>query len=784
MGATLDFLMGLQWALKACRLYGPAHPRNLEALTGLEGGYQRFLDGKAQVQIAARNGRIFVDKTMEDSHNLQIKALAGELEERGIHALLLYPGATKEELQALLSILCLKPSQLREQGGAKKALEEKNVVRIKILAVRLEDVSEAGEITAALLESVANIASTIPPVAGGKAAGAAGVSMPPGSEPGIPMPPGTAARGAAGNDFGSLVAQMRGLFLSAIGAGRATPDLSGFGAVLQGLGMDPQGVQPGTQGAVRQALSSLAPEQQIELFRGAAQMRSGSLRNLFGRLAATMAAPSFAASYSRGSISQEKITEIAEQLKPLSQSPERWGEQLVEALSREGVSQEQLRDLVDILTWETQPIETKLAKLLEGQRIFEMPVEKVLAFMRELLEAGRNLEFQRVMRHYANGLMAPAVARRAMVAKAFEKIADWADIPGMPSGLLNELMELLTRCYGREKDPEAHQWLSKAVEHILWFWVERGDPAKAHALFMDLQDVVTELSLPAPWKSQATADLLMRLGAPDRVNRVLAQLFTLDRQEASARIHPFLRMLGASAANYLVERLTDEPDRGRRAYLLEALKACGAVAEAPLLDSLKAEEWFVVRNALIVLAEIAGPERIGDLVPLLNHPDPRVIGAAIRAVGRIGGRQAEASLIPLLNHRDPGIQMEILFILNEMKTKQAIPALIELVRGGKGKLKPEQERVREKAVELLGNLDSPSAIPVFQELLSRQRSFFREIKEPLPIRIASLKALLSVESREAQGILQKLLEAEPKGSERDTLNAAMQDFLAHRPPRA
>ncbi len=780
MGSPLDFLMSFQWSLKASRLYGPDHPRNKEALAALEGSYQRFLAGKSQVQVATRNGRMFIDKVMEDSQNLQIKALATDLEERNIHALVLYPGATREELRALLEILCLKPAQLRKQGGAKKILEDQKVARIRILAARLEDVSEAGEITAALLESVATVTGLLPQdLRPGLASGGVGLSQ--GGTGSLVVPPG-AGTGPGGVGLEGLASQLRGALLAQMQFGGGIPDLSGFGSTLQKMGLDSQGVQPGTQGMVRQAVSSLSPEQQLDLFRGAARMRSGSLRNLFARLTSSMAPQSFASAYGHNRMSDQQVVEYADEIKYLSPSAESWGEQLANALRREGMSEGQLRELVDILTWENQPMQTKLAKLLEGQRIFEMPVEKVLAFLRELLEAGRHQEFLRVVRHYAGGLVAPAVARRSAVAKAFEKIADWADIPGMPPEVMNELMEMLSRTYGREKDPDVHQWLSKAVEHILWFWVESGDPAMAHALFTDLQDVVTELSLPAPWKTQATADLLARLGAPDRLSKVLTQLFTMDRPTATRRIHPYLKMLGASGAEQLVERLADEPDRAKRAHLLEALKACGSVAEAPLLESLKAPEWFVVRNALIILGEITTPERIKELAPLLNHADPRVVVAAIRAVGRIGGRPAEAALAPLVLHPDPSIQMETLFILQEMKSKQAIPALIERVKPQKGRSKPEQEKVREKAVELLGALESMSVVPILQELLGRKRSFFRDTKEPLSIRLAALRALVQLDSQEAQETIRKTLDEEPKGLERDALEAALTESLINRPP--
>ena len=794
MSSSHDFLMIFQRAVKACQLYGPAHPRNAQAIKIFEEGYADLLQGKTQVQIAAKNGRMFVDKVLEDLQNLPIKSLANTLEEREIHAVLLFPGATVSELQTLLNVLCMKPAQVRAQGGARKMLETQGVVHFRILQVRLEDVSEGGEFATAFLESMASLAP--PPglrgnqpggaegtggaggAGGTGGAGASGGAEGGGSGSGLPGPIPGRGEASGSSDAATLVGRMREYLMASILGGQYPPDLSGLGSFLHGEGMDQQGIQPNTQGVVRQAVSSLEPEHQVDLFLGAAQLKTGSIRNLLGRLASTMSAQSLAKSYGRGSHSLEQIAGLAGQVDTLTSSPKQWREQLLDALRQEGMSEAQVQELMEILTWDSLPVENKLEKLMEGQRIFEMPTEKVLAFMRELLEAGRNLEFLRLMRQYATGLFSPAVVRRAAVATGFERIADWVDIPGMPKALMDELMELLSRTYGREKDPEVHLWLSKAVEHILWFWVEIGDPKTAHALFTDLQDVVTELSLPAPWKSQATAELLARLGTPERMDKVLDQLFLGDRQDAVVKIHPYLRMLGPSAANHLVDRLSAEPERSRRGRLLEALKSCGQTAEAPLLESLKSQEWYVVRNALIVLAEIADPERVPELQKFLLHPDARVAGAAIRAIGRLGGRAAENALIPLLNHRDPALQMEVLFTLNEMKTKQAVPALVDLAKGGKNLPRPPQQRIREKALEVLGQLGSTSIVPDLRELAARRRGFFRDIKEPQNIRVQALKALARLEAPEARQAIEKVLADEPAGADRDALRAAVRELLA------
>ncbi len=544
------------------------------------------------------------------------------------------------------------------------------------------------------------------------------------------------------------------------------------------MGLDRHGVQPTTQGVITKAVSTLDAGQQLAVLTASGTLRPGPLRNLFGRLSTTLAAPSLASAFSKGAMTFERVMATADRLRAVMPSQETWVTQVTEALRREGMSEGQLKNLVDILTWESRPVGERIKALLEGQRIFEMPVEKVLAFLRELLEGGRNAEFLRLVRHFATGLLVPAVGRRLAVAQAFEKIADWVDIPGMPTAIMDELMETLSRCYGREKDPEVHRHFSKAVEHILWFLMESGDLQKAFTHFVGLQDVVTELSLPAAWKEEAAAQLLQHLGTPERLDKVLSLLFHLDRAEAVAQVHPFLAILGPSAANHLVERLSRESDRGRRGRILEALKGCGHIAEAPLLESLKSSEWFVVRNALIVLAEVTGPERVPDLEPFLEHGDARVRLAAVRTLGRIGGRAAETALARVLQRPDAGLQLEAIFLLDELKARNAVPALLELLKVSKGKTRPGLDGVREKTIEVLGHLGASAAVPALTELLMRHKGFFRDGREPLSVRIAALRALYALGSVEGQEALAKALATEPAGPEREALQEALTEALS------
>ncbi|MDP2875101.1 MAG: hypothetical protein Q8O00_02885, partial [Holophaga sp.] len=162
MTPSEDFLISLHRAVKARQLYAPIHPKCREAFKAFEDAYRRLLEGKPQVQFATRNGRFFVDRLMQDSEASQIKALAQEFEDRSIQALVCYAGAETNDLDTLIGIFGTKPAQLRTLGGAKKHLEDQGITMIRILATRLEEVSETGQVSAALLETMVNFVRRSP----------------------------------------------------------------------------------------------------------------------------------------------------------------------------------------------------------------------------------------------------------------------------------------------------------------------------------------------------------------------------------------------------------------------------------------------------------------------------------------------------------------------------------------------------------------------------------------------------------------------------------------------
>lgn len=765
MSAFLPFAQSLQASLKAFQLYGSAHPRSVEGLEATEGAVGTLFVGDKGCRIAVTAGRLYFGKERQDSKNLHIAAMLRQMEDRQINGLTLAPGITKEDLQALIVLLSMKPGQIQEAGGPGKVLEDRGAQNIKILQSRLEEVGEDEDLVS--LQGAAQLMGQV------AAMGAAGGQGGEGSGSGSTGQFSLGSVGAAGAEGGappSHAGLMRGFLAGLARGGIAAADLTGLPSFLGQLGLESGSPQTGEM--LFGAMQSLEPGQQVGMLRGIGGLPPGALRQTMTQLAPSFMEVSLGGAFAQGHTASSSLAQATEELVNFSPNPGNALQKAINGLRAQGMSEAQIQELTDIVTWDSQPIDDRIQKLMEDQKIFEMPSEKVLSLMRELLEGGRNQEFLKLMKHYATGLHNPAVARRAQVAEGFERIASWVDIPGMPEALLDALLDILRVHYGREKDPQVHSWTAKGLENLLWYWVQNGNPNRAEREWEELTDTVTELSLPAPWKAQATADLLARLGNPERMEKVLTMMFLIDRDSAAKEVHPFLVMLGATAARYLAQRLAEEQDRTKRGRLLEALKAMGNAAVGPLQESLEAPEWFVVRNALNVLGEIGGPDLAGELGKVLRHPDPRVVRAAISALWKLGGRQAETLITAQLRHPDPDTQMEALFCLGELKAKNSALAIAELTKPPKLLQSGPTQKVRERAIEILGQLGTPFALDIFAELIKR-KGLFGGATEPFEIRAATARGLKAFGTTEALGILRKAVGDEPKGAERRALESIL-----------
>ncbi|HJQ37801.1 MAG TPA: HEAT repeat domain-containing protein [Thermoanaerobaculia bacterium] len=396
-----------------------------------------------------------------------------------------------------------------------------------------------------------------------------------------------------------------------------------------------------------------------------------------------------------------------------------------------GISREQLDEIIGIIGWERLSPNEKIEKLLTGTAIFDVPREKLIVFLRELLEARRHEDVFRLLEVYVRGLEQEAVAARQAVIDTLGQVAAMIETPGTSPQIDQLLTRAILNRFVKENDPRLQIAVAEAVASLCVALMQTGRADVALQAMGRLEAAVS-VSDPNANVRESYKSLGQAFGDPRRAAQMIAQIYGSDPEMLAKGVVPLVAQFGEALMPALMEALANEDDRNRRGRLVRALKAIGTPAHPFLLGALQSPQWFVVRNALTILGEIGEREHCGAIGRSLQHQDPRVRRTAARALGKIGGADCEAMLVAAIGDRDDETQNEVLVCLGSMKAQSAIPALADILR---------------------------------------RRGLFA--REPLPIRVAAGRALAAIGTTESLSVLRNAIAAENDRSARAALQALL-----------
>ncbi|ORJ57680.1 HEAT repeat domain-containing protein [Geothermobacter hydrogeniphilus] len=280
-------------------------------------------------------------------------------------------------------------------------------------------------------------------------------------------------------------------------------------------------------------------------------------------------------------------------------------------------------------------------------------------------------------------------------------------------GLLEELVPLALR----HRTPEDRLLLLEALALLCRLVTDR-----------DQEQVRREFALHALQQicDVETIDFLIAFlcepQLPDKHRQLLVSILAFLKQRSTPR---------------LMDHLARETDAGIRKQLAAVLIRQGPQAVPTLLEYIRDERWYVVRNTATILGEIRDPGTARHLNELLHHEDTRVCREAIRALTRIGGSGAVQVLLEAVDDEDGEVSRQALLSLGVIGDASAVPKLSRIIRKADFFLK-HKGRTRD-AIRALGEIGSPEAVPVLSRVLRRRRLFKRRSYDEL--RVTAAQAL-------------------------------------------
>jgi len=179
-----------------------------------------------------------------------------------------------------------------------------------------------------------------------------------------------------------------------------------------------------------------------------------------------------------------------------------------------------------------------------------------------------------------------------------------------------------------------------------------------------------------------------------------------------------LAAFGDTAVDCLLDELSLEQDRGRRALLLTTLCKLAAGHHHLVAKRLSDPRWYVARNAVTILHRIGGPEVVRALMDAFRHGEPVRRREAVRGIIAVAGPRAMPGLIQMTQDPDPTVRAALVSGLGSLVDPGAAAGLAKLALS-------------------------------FRDVADRRRAIDALVRHPAPEAAAELVSLASARSKPA-----------------------------------
>lgn len=249
-----------------------------------------------------------------------------------------------------------------------------------------------------------------------------------------------------------------------------------------------------------------------------------------------------------------------------------------------------------------------------------------------------------------------------------------------------------------------------------------------------------------------------QLVAGPMMRHIVSHLATIDDAQFE-KVKTIALAAGAVIVRPLAELLSTEERARARERLTALLIAFGAVGRQTVERLKSSPNAAVRRTAIYLLREFGGSDALPDLTMLLDDAEPQVQREAVRAILNIGTDAAYHVLQQALASGTAQSREAIMQAIGLVRDERATPLFSYILRhvDHRGPLRG----IYLRAIESLGALRDPDAIPALKEALYRGEWWapFRTAE----LRAAAADALARIGTPEAADVLRTAADSGSRG---------------------
>ena len=406
-------------------------------------------------------------------------------------------------------------------------------------------------------------------------------------------------------------------------------------------------------------------------------------------------------------------------------------------MSKAGILVESHADLLDRMFWAELPESSKKKTLLSEDAAC-VPARNVRQYVELLLQRRDKETAAAVLMSYAQQVTSKEAEYRSRVAAGITHLADlFSSVEGTA---LAETVQKVGEALGQESDPEIESLLGAA-------FVRLGSEANKRKQYRAVAQASESMEYLAGRRPALEKELRSRIGVEGRLPEFIED--ALREPLVSRELVGVLRRNSAAAAEHLADRFFRSMRREECDRIVDLVQELGAPANDCLRDMLKVGPQRQAVSSVGLLSRLDVPGLLEFLPLRLPEWNRFYHDVIVRQIAYGAAPDRGRTLLEVLEILDAAVVPQALDEIGMSGDRTAAPPLI--VMAAAGEAEGRSALLQLKAIEALGRLREPDAVPVLRSLFEGKKMF--KWQHHRELRIAAAQALARIDPRYATQIM-------------------------------
>jgi hypothetical protein len=731
--------------IKYTRLYGTSHKRTEGQFQTTWSELQQALPktGDTGFLLGVSDNKLLLDGIPLETGQAE-RTFAQLLTAAGLSSIMFSSKVTLDDFTHLVRAFAMGGSKAQDFAKSiKESLGDKKDSSIRINEVKFiaadpatGEISIAAQLAAqslgpefkAWLNDPQKLLQLIAAAQGASSGGGVEGGAPIGSVPSVPVPAGAAGTVAApsGPWTGGVVALQEEEVIQTIRL------LTHFGQSMQDPNSSQEKLQTELSNAPEGAKVNLAHV--LESLAAQTSLATTDASNdtpLLMKAAENMAIKFALDRYQRGEVKVNAVHEMMEHMSRQMDTLRQILRVQEDKLSKAGVMVESHADILDRMFWAEIPEAGKKSVLLSNEAAC-VPPRNIRQFVEILFERDDNDLASKILANYCSGIDSKDAEPRRKTATGLSQLADL--YATAPDEVMPNTMAAIAAKLTKESDAEIQSLLSAAFARL-------GQEACSRRKYKAIAELCISLETIGSQRPALVQDLRSRIGIENRLPEMIEEAINAD--VVPEDLVNVLQQLPRNSVEHLADRFFRAQKRVECDRIVELVGELGQPAVDDLRDILRTGQPRQAASTVGLLSRLAVTSLLELLPSRMGEFNRFYQDVIVRQIAYGAAPDRGRTLVELLELLDSLILPEAIDEIGMSQDRSASANLITLATAGEAQNRPPF--VQLKAIESLGRLREPDAVPILRAIVEDKKLFgYSQHRE---LRIAAIQALSKIDPR-------------------------------------